>query len=72
MLDVYLQLTQPCGWQREVGSRPLNQYGVVCRAKLDISGVDGRTGMSSRSSHTVDLRDLEKCTPEERYCRLNF
>lgn len=48
-LDVYLRLTQTCRWQREVHSRPPNQYGVGCRAKLDTSGVDGRAGFPSRS-----------------------
>lgn len=44
VLDVYLKLTQTCRWQREVGSRAPNQYGVGCRAKLDTSGDVGPRG----------------------------
>lgn len=50
VLDVYLRLTQTCRYQREVGSRPPNVYGVGCRAKLDTVGdVGPRGGLPSRT-----------------------
>ncbi len=49
ILDVYLRLTQTCRWQREIGSRPPNQYGVGCRAKLDTSGGSSAGGLPSRT-----------------------
>ena len=50
VLDVYLRLTQSCRWQREVGSRTPNVYGMACRAKLDTSGGVGPSrGLPSRT-----------------------
>jgi hypothetical protein len=49
VLDVYLQLTQTCRWQREVGSRTPNVYGIGCRAKLDTLGMLKRGGLPSRT-----------------------
>lgn len=48
MLDVYLALTQSCRFQREVGSRTPNVYGVGCRAKLNTSGSLTKGGLPSR------------------------
>ena len=44
VLDVYLRLTQTCRYQREIGSRTPNVYGMACRAKLDTSGDIGPSG----------------------------
>jgi hypothetical protein len=49
VLDVYLTLTQSCRFQREVGSRTPNVYGVECRAKLDTSGGATTSGLPSRT-----------------------
>jgi hypothetical protein len=49
VLDVYLALTQTCRFQREVGSRTPNVYGVGCRAKLDTSGGTTAGGLPSRT-----------------------
>jgi len=49
VLDVYLQLTQTCRYQREVGSRQPNVYGVGCRAKLDTTGGTAKGGLPSRT-----------------------
>jgi hypothetical protein len=49
VLDVYLALTQTCRYQREVGSRTPNVYGVGCRAKLDTSGGTTTSGLPSRT-----------------------
>jgi hypothetical protein len=49
VLDVYLALTQTCRFQREVGSRTPNAYGVGCRAKLDTSGGTTAGGLPSRT-----------------------
>ncbi|MDO9428491.1 MAG: hypothetical protein Q7T93_16865 [Methylobacterium sp.] len=49
VLDVYLQLTQTCRYQREVGSRQPNVYGVGCRAKLDTTGAATKSGLPSRT-----------------------
>jgi len=49
VLDVYLALTQTCRFQREVGSRTPNVYGMTCRAKLDTMGGPTTTGLPSRT-----------------------
>lgn len=49
MLDVYLALTQTCRFQREVGSRTPNVYGMTCRAKLDTTGGPTPAGLPSRT-----------------------
>lgn len=49
VLDVYLALPQTCRYQREVGSRTPNVYGVGCRAKLDTSGGTMTSGLPSRT-----------------------
>lgn len=49
VLDVYLHLTQTCRWQREVGSRAPNVYGIGCRAKLDTLGMPKPGGLPSRT-----------------------
>lgn len=49
VLDVYLALTQTCRFQREVGSRTPNVYGMTCRAKLDTSGSVTKGGLPSRT-----------------------
>lgn len=49
VLDVYLALTQSCRFQREVGSRTPNVYGMTCRAKLDTTGGPTAAGLPSRT-----------------------
>jgi len=49
VLDVYLHLTQTCQWQREVGSRTPNVYGIGCRAKLDTLNSSQPRGLPSRT-----------------------
>ena len=49
VLDVYLHLTQTCRWQREVGSRTPNVYGMGCKAKLDTLGTPTSGGLPSRA-----------------------
>ncbi|WP_244472737.1 hypothetical protein [Methylobacterium sp. Leaf89] len=49
VLDVYLALTQTCRFQREVGSRTPNVYGITCRAKLDTTGGPEPAGLPSRT-----------------------
>lgn len=49
VLDVYLALTQSCRFQREVGSRTPNVYGMTCRAKLDTTGGPTTGGLPSRT-----------------------
>ena len=49
IMDVYLELTQSCRWQRPVGSRIPNPYGTVCRAKAELAGDDDRRPPPSRT-----------------------
>ena len=49
IMDVYLRLTQTCRWQREVGSRTPNVYGIGCRAKVELAADDGRGSLRSRT-----------------------
>ena len=49
VLDVYLALTQTCRFQREVGSRVPNDYGVGCRAKFDTGAVCRVEALPSRT-----------------------
>ncbi|MBY0260457.1 hypothetical protein [Methylobacterium sp.] len=49
VLDVYLALTQSCRFQREVGSRTPNVYGMTCRAKLDTTGGPTAAGLPLRT-----------------------
>ena len=48
VLDVYLALTQTCRFQREVGSRTPNVYGMTCKAKLDTTGGPTMKSLPSR------------------------
>lgn len=49
VLDVYPALTQTCRFQREVGSRMPNVYGMMCRAKLDTTGGPTMAGLPSKT-----------------------
>lgn len=49
IMDVYLRLTQTCRWQRELGSRTPNVYGIGCRAKIDLPADTGRGALPSRT-----------------------
>ncbi|MBX9930814.1 MAG: hypothetical protein K2Y56_04640 [Methylobacterium sp.] len=49
IMTVYLTLTQTCRWQREVGSRTPNVYGIGCRAKFELHANTGRRSLPSRT-----------------------